>query len=241
MAGRGSRFTRQGHIVPKPLIEIAGKPFFWWAVQSVARMAPLSEIVFVVLKEHVEHFALDAAIKTHFPKARIVTLKDVTAGAAVTASHGLAALTSDDPVAINDCDHAFAAKDPAALLGALASGTDGALVGFPATSPAYSYVRFAADDPGKVVGTVEKKVVGPYAIAGCYFFGSRDIFARHYAQYLKTCPYDEPFMSGLFNSICAEGGRVMFQALTDHVSFGTPEELDRVESGRLTSLWVGTG
>ena len=35
MAGRGSRFFKNGFVCPKPLIEINGKPFFYWAARSV--------------------------------------------------------------------------------------------------------------------------------------------------------------------------------------------------------------
>ena len=35
MAGRGSRFFENGFVCPKPLIEIAGKPFFYWAARSI--------------------------------------------------------------------------------------------------------------------------------------------------------------------------------------------------------------
>lgn len=28
MAGRGSRFSKQGYTLPKPLVELDGKPFF---------------------------------------------------------------------------------------------------------------------------------------------------------------------------------------------------------------------
>ena len=37
MAGRGSRFFRNGFVCPKPLIEINGKPFFYWAARSVEK------------------------------------------------------------------------------------------------------------------------------------------------------------------------------------------------------------
>ena len=37
MAGRGSRFFKNGFVCPKPLIEINGKPFFYWAARSVEK------------------------------------------------------------------------------------------------------------------------------------------------------------------------------------------------------------
>ena len=43
MAGRGSRFFENGFVCPKPLIEIAGKPFFYWATTSTRPSASTSE------------------------------------------------------------------------------------------------------------------------------------------------------------------------------------------------------
>jgi CTP:molybdopterin cytidylyltransferase MocA len=236
MAGRGSRFARDGVETPKPLIEVAGKPFFWWAVESVRRRVALRELLFVVLREHVAAHAIDAVIAGHYPEARVVVIDEPTAGAAETGAAGVAALSEDGPFAINDCDHGFRADDLPALVRAMESGMAGALLGFASTSPAYSYVRLAEDDPGRVTGTVEKQVVSPFAIAGCYFFAGKARFRGALDLYRRTCPYDELFVSGLFDIICQSGERVGFQPLAGHVSFGTPEELAALDPATLARL-----
>ena len=109
MAGRGTRFDRAGVAVPKPLIELWGRPLFWWSTESVLRSVDVRELVFVVLDAHVEHFGIDAAIRDVYPTARIVSLPEVTAGAAESAALGVAALETKGPFALNDCDHAFRA------------------------------------------------------------------------------------------------------------------------------------
>ena len=35
MAGRGSRFSDVGHTVPKPMIDVKGKPMYAWAMDSL--------------------------------------------------------------------------------------------------------------------------------------------------------------------------------------------------------------
>ena len=37
MAGRGSRFNQEGFDLPKPLLEIYGMPFFYWATRSISK------------------------------------------------------------------------------------------------------------------------------------------------------------------------------------------------------------
>lgn len=235
MAGRGSRFRQGGRATPKPLIELAGRPFFAWAVDSVRRVVPVREMVFVVLQEHVDDFDIAERVRARYPEARVVAIPEVTAGAAETAAVGIAALRTPGPFAVNDCDHAFLAEGLGDVAGALAgSGAAGALLGFRATSPAYSYVRLAAD--GSVAGTVEKQVVSPFAIAGCYLFADRAAFAGQFERYRAECPYGELFLSGVYNTIVAGGGRVLFHELARHVSFGTPDELARVAPDALDFL-----
>jgi 2-C-methyl-D-erythritol 4-phosphate cytidylyltransferase len=234
MAGRGSRFVRTGRSTPKPLIDVAGQPAFVWAVESVRQATPVGEMVFVVLDEHVREHAIDTAILSHYPAARIVALDAVTGGAAETAALGVAALTGDGPVAVNDCDHAFQATDLPALVKGLKAGAAGALIGFTSNSPAYSYVRLNAD--GEVAQTAEKQVIGTYAIAGCYLFADAGGFRRRFDAYRRDCPYAELFVSGLYDAMARADERVLFQPLKRHVSFGAPDELDRVRASDLAFL-----
>jgi NDP-sugar pyrophosphorylase family protein len=236
MAGRGARFADGGEALPKPLIEIAGRPFFWWAVESVRRIAPLTEAVFVLLEEHVRRFAIDEAVRAYYPDARIVALPEVTAGAAETAAIGVAALRGTGPVALCDCDHAFTCDAPETLVAGLEDGADAALLCFPSADPAYSYARIGPD--GEVAGTVEKQAVSPFAIAGCYLFASPATYLDAYAGYRSDCPYDEYFVSGVYNRLIESGGKVGKHLLVRHLSFGTPAELARVEAeGAVRTLW----
>lgn len=231
MAGRGSRFARAGHTLPKPLVDLFGRPFYWWATESVRQAAPVDEIVFVLLREHCESFGIDARIRADYPDAKLVVLDDVTEGAAETARLGIEALESDGPIAINDCDHAFACPDLGDLATALSTDTQAALITFRSDSPNFSYARLGPD--GAVTGTVEKQVVSPFAIAGCYLFQSPAAFHDAYAVFRRTCPYDELFLSGVIDQIAQTGDRVGLSELAHHFPFGTPEELARLDADRL--------
>ena len=164
-------------------------------------------------------------------------IDDVTAGAAATAAIGIDGLRDDAPFAVNDCDHAFDAAGIDAVVDRLARREcDAALLGFRATSPAFSYVRFDAD--GRVGGTVEKEVVSAFAIAGCYLFADRSVFRTNYERYRADCTYPELFLSGVYNTLLDAGGTVAFHELRRHVPFGTPDEMARVAPGDLESLLV---
>jgi|GEM_PF-1158122 len=56
MAGGGTRFKKNEIDIPKPLIEINDKPFFFWAAQSILKFIEIKNLIFVVLKEHIEKY-----------------------------------------------------------------------------------------------------------------------------------------------------------------------------------------
>ncbi|MBS0451569.1 MAG: NTP transferase domain-containing protein [Proteobacteria bacterium] len=235
MAGRGSRFERNGYACPKPLIELHGQPFFAWAVESLASKVALKEISFVVLREHLQNFDLERQIRARYPRAHVVALDEVTSGATETAALGVAAAAFTGPIAVNDCDHAFDASGIAHTLEAMAARQEigGALLGFRSRNPGFSYVEMG--DDGLVRATVEKRAVSDFAIAGCYLFRSQQVFLECYETYRRECPYTELFVSGMYNTLVAAGGKVSFQELARHVPFGTPEELAQVDTAALES------
>jgi dTDP-glucose pyrophosphorylase len=235
MAGRGSRFAKLGFDLPKPLIPLHGRPFFWWATESLRRQAPLREMVFVVLQEHCDQFGIDRQVLDFYPDARIVAIPEVTAGAAETAMIGLRALRTDGPVAINDCDHAFECAGLAAVTAGLGRDLGGALMCFSSSNPAYSYA--ALDEAGsRVVRTAEKQAISPHAIGGCYFLARPRDFEALYADYVRSCPYQELFMSGVFNLMIERGEQVGMLTATVHRSFGTPDEMQTMDTARFGPL-----
>lgn len=235
MAGRGSRFSKLGFDLPKPLIPLHGRPFFWWATESLRRQTPLRELIFVVLQEHCEQFSIDARVREFYPEARIVAIPEVTAGAAETAMVGLRELVSEGPVAINDCDHAFEFTGLGDVLPRLGVDMGGALMSFPSSNPAYSYAELDETD-SYVVRTAEKQAISPNAIGGCYFIGKPREFETLYAAYVQDCPYQELFMSGVFNLMIAQGQKVGLIKSSLHRSFGTPDEMQQMDDARFEPL-----
>ncbi|MDD4850472.1 MAG: NTP transferase domain-containing protein [Gemmiger sp.] len=230
MAGRGSRFFENGFVQPKPLIEINGAPFFYWATQSIAKFVDTADITFVVLDEHIRDFAIDAKIHQWYPNARILALPEVTAGAAVTCLQGAAPLPDDEPLLFNDCDHLFLSTPfyDFCRAGNFVNGPDGALLTFDSQSPAYSYLQY--DAAGNVCRTVEKQVVSRDAICGAYYFKDKATYATATATYLENCAYTEFFVSGVYNVLAQTGKTVRGFATDLHLPFGTLAEYFAAET-----------
>ena len=226
MGGAGSRFKKDGYTIPKPLIEINGKPFFYWATRSVSKFIEVKDITFVVLEKHINDFGIDASIKEHFPDGNIIAIPEVLPGPVYTAIEGVRSLEDDAPVIFNDCDHMFRCNKLEETMRQEQMEEDGILLTFESDKACYSYVKYKDK---KIIGTAEKQVVSNHAICGAYIFKNKRLFIEASDKYLSNCPYKECFMSGLYNILCDESKNIKDHLLDFHVEFGTPEEYEEAQ------------
>lgn len=225
MGGNGSRFSEKGFELPKPLLEIKGKPFFYWATQSIVKFTRVKSITFVVLQEHIDKFQIDKEIKKYYPNAYIRVLENVLNGAVLTCLEGVKDIIDDVPILFNDCDHIFICQS---FYNFLTQGNysqiDGALLTFESNDPKFSFLEL--DESGHVIRTVEKKVVSNQAICGAYYFRNRKVFEDATQVYLEECTYKEFFVSGVYNVMAQNNANICNFTVDMHVPFGTPEEYD---------------
>ncbi len=231
MAGAGSRFALKGYDVPKPMMDLNGIPFFYWASQSLMGHMEIETTTFVILREHADNFGLDLKIKGYFADANIVYLDEVLNGAVMTCMEGAKTIGNDYPVIFCDCDLMFVCDSLYDYYKADSLDAQGTLVTFKSSEDSYSYVRLG--DDGFVAETAEKQVISEDAICGAYGFASKDVFMRAALKYMSKCPYDEYYMSGLFNILISQDMKVRSFTVDEMVSFGTPEEYE-VALGILT-------
>jgi dTDP-glucose pyrophosphorylase len=222
MGGKGYRFFKDGFSMPKPLIMLNNKPFFYWAVQSVSHFVELCDISFVVLQEHIDEFNIDVVIRQYYPDANIVVIPEVLPGAVLTCMEGVKVLNDNQPILFNDCDHMLRC-DMLTELVKNPTQPFNSLVTFKSNDPCYSYVRY---QDGKFVGTVEKKVVSEDAICGAYMYKSAQTFLDAANKLLArgTGDYAEFFLSDTYNILHEQGEDVQVMSLDVHTSFGTPSE-----------------
>lgn len=233
MGGAGSRFFKNGYMCPKPLIDINGKPFLYWSTMSIARYIDIIDLTFVVLQKHIDDFDIDEVIKGYFPKAKIVVLPEILPGPVFTALRGVAHIKDYFPIIFNDCDHMFKCLEINKLFNEKKFEYDGGLLTFESNEPQFSYVKY--DENRKIVGTIEKKVVSNSAICGAYIFKNAALFSEVVKVYTSKCPYNECFMSGLYNVMCEKKLLINDYLVDYHVEFGTPEEYERAKGSQYFS------
>ena len=82
LAGKGTRLRPHTHLVPKPMLKIAGKPVMAYILEDLQKLGNVKQVVYVTghLKEKVEAYA-----RTEFASLPAVfveqTVQDGTAGA----------------------------------------------------------------------------------------------------------------------------------------------------------------
>ncbi|WP_195340174.1 glycosyltransferase family 2 protein [Fusobacterium sp. 1001295B_180824_G3] len=225
MAGGGTRFKNDGINIPKPLIEINGKPFFFWATQSILKFVNIKNLVFVVLKEHIEKYSIDKEILKYYSNAKIQIIDNVLNGAVFTCLEGIKQIVNNEPILFNDCDHAFLSSQfYKYCMNQDFSDADGALLTFYSNEERYSYI--ALDEKNNVIRTMEKKVISDKAICGAYYFKNKNIFKISVEEYINNCIYEEYFISGVYNIMIKNKLLVKYFPTDLHISFGTPEEYE---------------
>lgn len=247
MGGGGTRFGNVGYESPKPLIDLHGKPFFYYATKSITDYVDVESLTFVVLQNHVDRFEIDKRILDFFPEAHIEIIPEVLPGAVLTCMAGVKNIPDGEAVLFNDCDHAFTCTKFTEYIGVESENgaddiginggnggalvctdelLDGALLTFESDEDKFSYASF--DENGYVTRTVEKQAISSDAICGAYYFKDKNTFVSSAEEYLTKCEYKEFFMSGVYNVMCDHDMKIKTFRTDEHISFGTPDEYEDV-------------
>lgn len=235
MGGLGSRFTKEGYTIPKPLIEVDGKPMFMRALDSFATLKDI-RYIFVIRQEYIDKYDLKNRILAAIPSARIAVLDHDTGGAVESCMIAREFIDDSLPISIADCDIYFESQAYFTTIEKIAAGQkkpDGMLLTFSSDDPRYSYAEL--NDTGKVLRTAEKVVISNHAILGGYFFRSGSLFKSLALEFItKPLPdsLKEYYMSHLFNMLLGRDGDVRIAEIDRKYIFGTPEELQAYTEGK---------
>jgi len=128
MAGAGSRFSKKGYELPKPLIDVDGQPMI---IRAVDCLPTTTNKIFICLDEHIHKYELDKVIqskfeyKTQWGRAcpgrdgddvgrsdtwrhpKVFGIEGITKGQACTCEIGIkkGGVTGDTPILISACDN----------------------------------------------------------------------------------------------------------------------------------------
>lgn len=231
-AGHGYRFSKQGIKQPKPLFQINNFPLLWWSARSAIKSFKVKNLYFAVLNKHIDEFGIDEEILKYFPSAKIITIKDVTKGAAETAFLASSFVNNNEPISFMDCDFFFNSNkiDLSKL-----NNNQYYIFTFKSSDPNYS---FALIKNNIVIKIKEKKVISNDAIAGIYIFSNKTNYINLYQKFLKKNPNDEYYLSNILNIILDNNKDIVYNhKLDSHLSMGTPLEISKININDLDNAF----
>jgi NDP-sugar pyrophosphorylase family protein len=225
MAGLGSRFREAGFEIPKPLIDVRGRPMYAWATESLP-LEYSSRLIFILLASQPEFPCLQRDIETRYAAHRPVVLSvpELTAGQAITVLRAKELINNDEPLLIHNADTAFEA-DRDWTKKASSENLDGALLVFPSGEKRWSFSR--ENEAGLVEQVREKEVISPWATTGTYWFrrGADFVRAAEARFHSGKREASEFYVGPLYNDLIATGARIKNFSISKLYCFGTPEDL----------------
>jgi HAD superfamily hydrolase (TIGR01509 family) len=222
MAGLGSRFANVGYKLPKPLIDVNGKPMIRVVVENMNINA---HYVFIAMKKHVEEYDVENVIKeVTCGNYTIYAIDELTEGSACTVLKVRDIIDNDNPMMLANSDQ-YLEWDPYEFL-VKTQGVDGLISCFEADHPKWSYAK--TDIDGKVTEVAEKKVISNLATTGLYYFAKGSQFVRcadsMISKNIRT--NGEFYNCPIYNEVILEGGVVKTHMCSKMWGIGVPEDLD---------------
>jgi NDP-sugar pyrophosphorylase family protein len=167
MAGRGSRFANEGFTLPKPLIDVMGRPMIERVIGNL-RPVETHRFVFLCLADHLRDYDLERNLQEWAPGCVVVSVDQVTEGAACTVLLAREHIDNADGLVIANSDQWVDEGIQPFINAWIEGGYDGFIMTMKADDPKWSYVSY--NDAGEVDGVVEKVVVSDEATVGIYGF-----------------------------------------------------------------------
>ncbi len=227
MSGYGSRFSVEGYKLPKPLIDVKGKPMVWWALKSLPEV-PASDLIFIVNEKHIKENDIDKVLKETFGYSiKIIIENTEPTGQATTVLLAHMEINNDNPLVIYNCD-TYAPTAKTRLLNAIQKfpECDGFVPVFNSSAPNLSYVK--TDASGIVTEVAEKRVISSDATIGLYHFkkGSDFVDAATEMKKKEIKVNNEYYVLPAYQFLINKGKKIMKLAIDQIHVLGTPIELN---------------
>lgn len=223
MAGRGSRFADAGYELPKPLIDVCGKPMIQVVTENIRPKCD-HRFIYICQEEHLRKYDLEKALKGMAPGCEIITIDHVTEGAACTVLLASRFIDNDDEMMIANSDQ-FVDTDINEYLRHLGDN-DGLIMTMPADHPKWSYIRF---DENKYVTEVrEKEVISNEATVGIYNYKHGSDFVKFANQMIEKNirVNNEFYVAPVYNEMIAADKKIVYSNVGEKMhGLGTPEDL----------------
>ncbi len=201
LAGKGTRLRPHTHLVPKPMLKVAGRPVMSYVMDDVMKLENVEQVVYITghLKDTVESYARDS-----FPVSSVFVeqaVQDGTAGAV-----NLAMPYVDGPVLIIFVDTIFDTD-----LSVLNTSTDDGIIWVKEVEDYQRFGVVVTDGSGHMTKIIEKPKtpISKRANIGLYYIKNWKLLAEAIA-YVLTQPANkgEYYLTDAFQYMIDHGAKI---------------------------------
>jgi len=240
LAGLGSRFVKANYILPKPFIDVCGKPMIQHVVENLMPHEP-HRFIFIARKEHEEYIKQYMSFATD-----VIYIDEVTEGAACTVLLAENFIDSYDSLIIANSDQIVRYNSSSKVLRALEFGPrywqesnniqdminearynclDGMIATFNANHSKWSYAK--VDKYGFVSKVAEKRVISNDATVGIYYYKCGHDFIEGADNMMSKGirVNNEFYVCPVFNEMIILKKRIGIYPIHTMFPMGTPEDL----------------
>jgi NDP-sugar pyrophosphorylase family protein len=232
MAGRGSRFVKDGYETPKPLLEIDGIPMFVRAVQQLPRTKTQ---LLLCQDAHIHQYPIKERFKEYFPNSIIETIDYITEGQACSCEILSQNIPDDVPLLISACDNGIAYSDEEYQKLRNDPEVDVIVWSFSRhpTSRMYPemYAWLDVDETTKRIKEVSVKQPFPdrpnkYCIIGTMYFRETSLFRKGlddvYKNNIRT--NNEFYVDNVIQALITQGYTCKILNVDHYLCWGTPND-----------------
>ena len=227
MAGLGKRFEDAGYTLPKPLIDVAGKPMIMRVVENLNKVD--EKHIFIAQKSHCQAFDVEGTLKIMRPSCELIQLDGLTEGTACTILKAVHLIDNEDELIIANSDQLV--LDEGFLEKGLnffrKNNMDGGIWCFLSQDPKWSFAKISPDCT--VSEVAEKTHISDLATVGVYYFKKGSSFVKAAKAMIEknirvnnefyTCP--------TYNQAIAAGEKIAVYMINVMEGLGTPEDLKK--------------
>lgn len=226
MAGLGSRFTNYGFSNIKPLIQLNGKTFIEWSIDSVDFKNVDTQFIFVILEEH--RSLLENHLKKIKPNCIIESVPNLTRGATETALAATRHIDNDTPLIITNSDQIFEWNKEKYIEYLKNTGTEADVIVVNESTNKFSYIQL--DEHNYGIKLAEKEVISNNALVGIHYWKKGSYFVNSGLELINRNirSNNEYYISITYNLLIEKNMKVTCYKLGDHekyLSIGTPEQV----------------
>lgn len=231
MAGLGKRFEEAGYRLPKPFIDVQGKPMIIRVIENLLGYLNNEniKITLIAQKSHCDRFnIIEIFQQENINPCRVIQLEGLTEGTACTLLKAKKYINNDEELIVANSDQLV--LDPDFLENGLnyfrKKNADGGIWCFIDSHIKWSFAKLAPDHT--VCEVAEKIPISNLATVGVYYFKKGSSFV-HGAEAMieKNIRVNNEFYTcPVYNQIIANGEKILVYMINEMVGLGTPEDLN---------------